>query len=146
MSVFAARLNRLPSSERRVIRLALRKVATIETLTAAQFGDLANALLAAWEGGRLRGIIDDISRVENMEASVLLSILAEEQILSALHIAEVVRGKVGIINGLRKRIEHRELENNIRDYIAEHPWLISPDWEKFAVETSLKSLLTRVSS
>jgi hypothetical protein len=92
-------------------------------------------------GGRLRGIIDDIARVEHMEASVLLSILAEEQVLSALHIAEVVRAKVGIIHGLRKRIERRELENDIRDYIAEHPWLVAPEWETFSVETSLNRFI-----
>ena len=118
LTVFGARLNKLPSSERRTVKRALQRIASIETLNTTEFADLANALLTAWEGGRLRGIIDDISRVENMEASVLLSILAEEQVLSALHIAEVVRAKVGIINGLQKRIERRELENNIRDYIA----------------------------
>jgi hypothetical protein len=76
--------------------------------------------------------------MEDMTEGVLLSLLAEERVLSALHIAETVKSKVNIVHGLRKRIEKRELENSIRDYIAQHPWLISPQWETFQVEKSLK--------
>jgi Histidine kinase-, DNA gyrase B-, and HSP90-like ATPase len=141
LSSFGARLARLGASEARIVKGALGRLAAIETLTDEQFSNLANGLLTAWEGGKLKGIIDDIGRVEHMEAGVLLSLLAEEQVLSALHVAEIVRAKVGIINGLRKRILARELENDIRDYIAENPWLINPDWETFRIETSLRTFI-----
>ena len=76
-----------------------------------------------------------------MNEGVLLSLLAEAQVLSALHVAESVKAKVEIIDGLRKRILERDLENAVRDYIAENPWLLSPEWETFRKEISVKNLV-----
>ena len=138
---FAQRLGRLRSSEKRTVVSALRRVATIEALSDEQFADLSSGILTAWEGGRLRELIEDVSNVEDMDEGVLLSLLAEAQVLSALHVAEAVKAKVEIIEGLGKRIEERDLENAVRDYIAENPWLLSPQWETFKVETSVRHLV-----
>lgn len=138
---FTSRLERLRPSERRTVVNALRKVATIEALSDEQFADLSSGILTAWEGGRLRELIENVSSVEDMDETVLLTLLAEAQVLSALHVAEAVRAKVEIIEGLRKRIEERDLENAVRDYIAGNPWLLSPRWETFKVETSVRNLV-----
>ena len=138
---FAQRLDRLRSSEKRTVVTALRKVATIEALSDDQFADLSGGILTAWEGGRLRELIENVSSVEDMDEAVLLSLLAEAQVLSALHVAEAVKAKVEIIEGLRRRIEERDLENAVRDYIAGNPWLLSPQWETFKVETSVRILV-----
>ena len=137
---FSQRLDRLRASEKRTVVSALRRVATIEALSDEQFADLSSGILTAWEGGRLRELIEDVSNVEDMDEGVLLTLLAEAQVLSALHVAEAVKAKVEIIEGLRKRIEGRDLENAVRDYIAENPWLLSPQWETFKVETSVRHL------
>lgn len=138
---FSQRLDRLRPSERRTVVSALRRVATIEALSDEQFADLSSGILTAWEGGRLRELIEDVSSVEDMDEGVLLSLLAEAQVLNALHVAEAVKAKVEIIEGLRRRIEERDLENAVRDYIAENPWLLSPQWETFKVETSVRHLV-----
>ena len=138
---FAQRLDRLRASEKRTVVTALRKVATIEALSDDQFADLSGGILTAWEGGRLRELIENVSSVEDMDEAVLLSLLAEAQVLSALHVAEAVKAKVEIIEGLRRRIEERDLENAVRDYIAGNPWLLSPQWETFKVETSVRILV-----
>ena len=138
---FTRRLERLRPTEKRTVVIALRKVATIEALSDEQFVELSNGILTAWEGGRLRELIQDVSNVEDMDEGVLLSLLAEAQVLSALHVAESVKAKVEIMEGLRKRIEERDLENAVRDYIAENPWLLSPKWDTFKVETSVRTLV-----
>lgn len=69
-----------------------------------------------------------MASVETMDEGVLLNLLAEAQVLNTLHVAEAVRAKVEIVAGLRKRIEDRDLENAVRDHIAENPWLLSPEW------------------
>ena len=143
---FSERLERLKGTEKRTVRSALRKVAAIETLSDDQFADLSNGILTAWEGGRLRSLIEDVSNVEDMDETVLLSLLAEAQVLNALHIAEAVKAKVDIIEGLRRRIADRDLENAVRDYIAQNPWLLSPEWETFKVESSVKSLLAEAAA
>ena len=143
---FTQRLNRLRPSENRTVVTALRKVATIEALSDEQFADLSGGILTAWEGGRLRELIENVSSVEDMDEAVLLSLLAEAQVLSALHVAEAVKAKVEIVEGLRRRIEERDLENAVRDYIAGNPWLLSPQWETFKVETSVRTLVTEAAA
>ncbi|GAA0479242.1 hypothetical protein GCM10009096_21610 [Parasphingorhabdus litoris] len=138
---FKDRLDAFPPPERKIVRGAIRKIATIETLNFDQFGSLAEAILTAWEGGRLKGLISDLATVETMDEGLLLSLLAEAQVLTALHAAETVRTKLDIIHGLRMRIETKELENKVRDYIYENPWLLSPEWDSFKKEISLKTLM-----
>ncbi len=138
---FSHRLEKLKGTEKRTVHSALRKVAAIEALSDDQFADLSSGILTAWEGGRLRELIEDVSNVDDMDESRLLSLLAEAQVLNALHVAEAVKAKVDIIEGLRRRIDNRDLENAVRDYIADNPWLLSPHWETFKVETSVKHVL-----
>ena len=138
---FGKRLGRLPTSERRTVERALKKLGQIEAISDEQFEGLAEALLMAWEGGRLKELIDRVANTEEMNAAQLVSLLTEEQVLSALHIAETVRAKIAIIDNLKERIENKELELAVRDFIAKHPWLISPEWETFRVENSVKHLL-----
>ena len=143
LASFSDRLDRLKSTERRTVRTALTRLASIEALSNEQFEDLSASMLTAWEDGRLRELIKDVSNVEEMDESGLLKLLAEAQILNALHVAEAVKAKIEIINGLSERIKARELENAVRDYIAENPWLISPQWETFRKETKIDHLLSK---
>ncbi|MBO9712463.1 ATP-binding protein [Sphingomonas sp.] len=138
---FAQRLENLPPTERKIVRTALLRVAQVEAIDDEQFGGLAQAILTAWEGGRLRGLIDDISRMDGLAEGALLHLLAEAQVIGALHMAEVVETRIGIIQGLERRIADRDLENAVRDYIAVNPWLIGPRWETFRKEISLNSFI-----
>lgn len=137
---FSQRLASLPSTEAKIVKQALRQLARIGPLDDTKFQELAGAILTAWEGGRLKGIIGEVARLESMDAGVLLGVLAEEQVLTTLHLGEVVKLKIGVIDGLRRRIRERDLENAIRDYIAKSPWLIAPEWETFAVERRITHL------
>jgi hypothetical protein len=74
--------------------------------------------------------------------SEFLKLLVEAQVLTALNVAEAVKTKMATVEGLRERIKNRELENTVRDYIAENPWLISGKWETFRKETSIAKLAT----
>jgi hypothetical protein len=82
---------------------------------------LAGAVLTAWEGGRLRDIIEQVARMETMDAEVLVSVRSEHQVLTALHVAEAVKLKLGVVDGLRRRIPARDLETAVRNYVAATP-------------------------
>ena len=141
MAPFSRRLDKLNSTERQTVTGALKRVATVEALSEDQFSDLSNAILTAWERVRLRQLIEDVAGAEVMDEGILLGLLAEAQVLNALHIAEAIRAKLEILSGLRKRIEEHERENAVRDYIANNPWLLSPKWETFKRETSVRNLV-----
>ena len=140
---FFPMLKRLKSTERRTVSTILKKVAMIEALNKQQCREFCEGILKAWDRGRLRGLIEGISNVDVLDEKELLKLLAEERVLTALSVKEIVEAKLGIIRGLRKRIEKRALENKTRDYIAENPWLLSPEWETFKKETSIKNIMDR---
>ncbi|WP_084588856.1 ATP-binding protein [Micromonospora globosa] len=140
LSPFSNRLQKLESHERRIVDRALKAIARISVLSDDDFAQLANAILSAWEGGRLRELIDKLSQTAELDAEVLVKILAESRVMNALHAAERVRVQLNLIAGLEERIKNKELENAVRDYIAENPWMISPEWDTYKVEKSLNTI------
>jgi hypothetical protein len=141
---FSTRLNRLERPERKIVERALKSIARITSLSEEQFADLAQAMLGAWEGGRLKDLIDELASADSMDADQLLKILSESRVMSALHAAEHVKAQLNLITGLEERVQRRELENHVRDYIADNPWLISPRWETFRVERDVHGLMQEV--
>ena len=141
LSPFADRLAQLQDYERPTVKKALTQLATLPKLSKDKFVSVCNAVLTAWEHGRLRNLIANIADVDELDEGVVLDIMGEAEVLTALSMAESVKAKIKIIEGLERRIQARDLENPLRDYIAEHPWLLSPRWESFRVERSLAGTL-----
>lgn len=140
---FSSRLEKFPPHERAVVKNALTKLANVARISEQTYVSLSNAVLTAWEKGRLKELIYNLSQVGESSPDEVLGLLVEADVLTALNVAESVKTRLDSIQGLKYRIETRELENSIRDYIAEHPWLLSPDWEKFEKELSVKNLIDR---
>ena len=140
---FSDRLALLPKHERRTVKRALTSLGGIPTLSSTQFDDLGRAVLGAWEQGRLTELIAEIADSEDLNESALLDVLMEARVLTALQTVEVVRTKLEAIQGLRKRIAEKELENAVRDFIAKNPWLISPEWETFKKESGLRQIIEK---
>jgi len=138
---FSARLQRLQPYERRTVDSALKKLGSISSLDDEQFTDLGNAMLTAWEKGRLRELIDNLAHTENINPGSFLKLLVEADVLSALNAAEVVKTKLENVRGLRLLVDKGELENAVRDYVAKKPYLLDPKWETFKKETSVKHFL-----
>jgi hypothetical protein len=141
MTPFAARLDKLENYERKIVRRALESIARIAVLSDSEFADLAHAILTAWEGGRLRDLINRLADSADLDAEDLVQILVESRVMTALHAAERVKSQLNLINGLEERVQRKELELAVRDYIAENPWMISPEWETFRKERSVANLL-----
>lgn len=141
VSEFGPRLEKLPKHERAVVKQAIHKLADMPRMTREQFIDAGSSILFAWEKGRLRDLIADLAGMREATEQELLEILFESQVLTAVQTLEAVRAKVDVIEGLRERIQERQLENKVRDYIADNPWLISPEWERFKREVGVKKWL-----
>lgn len=137
------RLTKLHGHERRTVEQALRKVASVSQISNTQFIEIGNAILLSWEQGKLKDLVNALAETQEMDERQLLSILLESQVVTALHTLEAVEAKVNTIEGLAKRIHNRETENAIRDYIAENPWLISPQWELFLKEKSVPNFIVQ---
>jgi len=141
ITTFSDRMSKLPPREQKTIKRALTSLGGIPTLSDSQFQSLGGAILQAWEQGRLHDLIEDLASSENVTSEWLLSALTEADVLVALNLAEAVRTKIEAIKGLRSLVEKAELENSIRDYIAEKPYLLNPKWETFKKEVSVKRFM-----
>lgn len=146
LSPFSRRIEKLLRSEQKIVTQALKKLASVSKIKTEEFSDIGNAVLTAWEGGRLKDLISELASVEDMSDEKLLEILLEAKVLTALHTAEAVKAKIDTIKGLEQRIKDRELENPLRDFIADSPWLISPEWETFKKELRVTKLLEEAAS
>lgn len=135
MSRFGSRLARLARHEQGMVRSILKKLAGVQSIRDDKFEDLAGAVLASWEGGRLRDLWHDIAERDSLSESDLLDILMETNVVTALNVAEAARTKVAALEHLEDRVERRALERDVRDRVASNPWLISPEWEYYKKET-----------
>lgn len=141
LSPLEPRLEALSLHDRKTVKSALTKLAEVESISSDVFVEIAGSILTAWEKGRLKELIQSISESDHLDESAFLELLLEAEVLTSLQTAEAVRTKIDAIQELKVRIERRDKENSLRDYIAEHPWLISPMWETFIVERSVENVM-----
>lgn len=139
---FSERLSRFQPNEQKVVRAALKKIAGVRSLTSGDFVSLGESMLVEWEHGRLKELVATVAEARDLPDETLISILVEANVLTALAGAEAARTKLLVVAGLKERVEQRELENPLRDYIAEHPWLLGPEWETYKRETRVTNLLS----
>jgi hypothetical protein len=138
---FKDRLDKLPASERKTVKSVLIKIANFERLDQKRFEEWCGDILTSWETGRLRGLLEDISNSESIDTTRMLEILQEAQVLTSLNIAESIKTKIYAIAELKKRVDAKDLENSIRDFIYENPWLIHPKWESYKKERSVSHIV-----
>lgn len=146
ISGFRERLDDLPKTERRTVETVLKKIATFERLGQTRFKEWCDDILASWEKGRLRNIITELSEREELDEIEFIEILSEADVLTALNIAESIKTKIVAIGELKNRVDSRELENKVRDYIYSHPWIIHPKWETYKKERSVENLIKDIAN
>ena len=139
---FGERMQKLQPSEQKSLKKAINKIAEIEELSEDKFEVLTDGLLLAAENGRLQQLIVDIGEQEdNFDAGKFLELLAEEKVLSAVQIGETIYNKIQVLKMLYSKVNNRERENPIRDFIADHSWIIAPAYDTFLKEKNMKTLI-----
>jgi len=138
---FTKRILNFPAHEQKTINTALMKIAEIETIEEEQLETICGSMVTAWEAGRLKELIHDLSEVEEPNSDSILSLFAEAEVLTALNTAEVIKTKLASIEVLEQAVEKQLLENKLRDHVAAHPYIIDPRWDTYKIETSLRYLL-----
>lgn len=146
VSGFRERLDTLPSYERKTVESVLKKIASFERLGKARFTEWCDDILTSWENGRLKELISKIGDQDNLDESQFLEILSEAQVLTSLNIAEAIRTKVAAIGELKRLVDTGELETRVRDYIYDHPWIVSPEWESYRKEEGVRTLIEEIAN
>ena len=141
MSIFKTRLDGLDHSKRVGAKKILSKIGSIPTISDKDYQEIAMAVILAIEKGRLDELWGKISDSKTFDTDKFLSVLAEAGVISALTVAEYVKTNLLTISQLKKYVTNKEYETKIRDYVAEHPQLLGPEWELFKQERSLKKTI-----
>jgi hypothetical protein len=141
VATFSDRLEKLPPHESKIVKRVLTKLGGMTALSQQHYEEVGVAVLTSWEEGRLHDLIAEIAEREDFNEQDLLKVLLEAEVLSALGVAEAAKTKLLTIANLKERLDKKQLENAVRNYIAKHPWLISPIWETFKVEQSVNDVI-----
>ena len=141
MSIFKTRLEKLDHSKRAGTKKILNKIGSISTIADKDYQEIAISVILAIEKGRLDELWEKISNSETFDTDRFLSVLTEAGVISALTVAEYVKTNLLTISQLKKYVTNKEYETKIRDYVAEHPQLLGPEWELFKQERSLKKTI-----
>lgn len=138
---FSDRLEKLPKHEAKTVKKVLTKLGGIVDLKNHQYEELATAILTAWETGRLQELIKEIKGSDMLDSKKFLGLLVEAGVVSALNVAEAIKTKGVTIKRLKQMVRNKSLESEVRDHLAQNPWILSPEWETFRKETRANSII-----
>jgi hypothetical protein len=138
------RLSRLQPSERDEARRIIRELAAIESVTNEpdRARDLLDMVLRAFEDTAFFSLLRALSKADQTEREEVLRLVTEFDVFETIKMAEVVRGRVGVIQKFQQMIESDVPEKpDMQDFLFKHPWLIDPEWLVVEHEKGLERLL-----
>jgi hypothetical protein len=96
----------------------------------------------AFEHLRYKENLDALEQISAENIETVGEIFAQLDDIEASLYHQILSGRIEVIETLQTKVGSNELENVIRDYIAEHLWLLDPSWERATdsefIESSLK--------
>jgi hypothetical protein len=97
----------------------------------------------AFEHLRYKENLDALEDITPENIEMVGEIFAQLDDIEASLYHQIISGRIEVIETLQVKVGSNELENVIRDYIAEHLWLLDPAWERATdsefIESSLKN-------
>ena len=138
------RLEKLNGPKRKEANKVLQKIGTISSIDESQYEDIAHSVIFAIEQDRLHELWAEIEKADTLDGEKFISVLMEAGVISALNMAESVKTNLITISKLKSLITDKVNESQIRNYIAENPQLLGPEWELFEREKSLKNTILKI--
>ena len=83
----------------------------------------------AFENLRLRNILDRLDKISASDVAMLGEVFSQLDDLEASTYYETAKRRVRVIDKLIMLLQKNEYEDEIRDHLFAHPWLLNPSWE-----------------
>lgn len=136
------RIERFPERERRELKAAIGKIAAISTIEDDRLDELVDFLIKAYENDLFMTVIRQLNAASVEEQQKLLEIVKEWDVLEAIATAQVVKGRLEVIEKFQQMIAAGVREKpDMHDHLRDHPWLIDPTWNMVEHERSLDKVL-----
>ncbi len=141
---FMARVAKFPTRERRELTKAIQKLTEIPTIDDERLRELVEFLVRAYENEHFLELIRQLNAADPGALAEVLGLLAEWDVLEAVATAQIVRGRLQIIDTFEQLIETGAPEKpDMHDFLKEHPWLIDPTWTTVEHEKGLDTVLQK---
>ena len=134
---FFSRIDNLSSEqEKRDLTSALTKVASLERITEDDFKVIANSMVSGVERESVKKVIQRINATSDEALPELFEAIKEWDIISAVSTAEIVFGRIKIIEQFKKHIDDRLPEKagkgllDMQTFIKQDPWLLGHRYEQ----------------
>lgn len=134
---FFTRIDKFSSKEeKKDIITALTKIATIERITPEDFNVIANSLISGAERESVKKVIQRINTSSDDALPELYEAIKEWDIISAVSTAEVIHGRIKIIDQFKKHIDDRLPEKSshekmdMQTFLKDYPWLLGHRYEQ----------------
>ncbi|SOD78324.1 ATP-binding protein [Spirosoma fluviale] len=134
-SQYNERIDRLAKQEREDLLLALDKVAEIERINEGDFKIIASSMISGVERESVKKVIKKINATDENSLASLIEAVHEWDVIAAVSTAEVIAGKIEIINQFDKYIKARLPEKagkgkpDMQTFLKDHPWLLGHEYE-----------------
>ncbi|MEQ6119056.1 hypothetical protein AAOP42_06000 [Reichenbachiella sp. MALMAid0571] len=134
---FFSRIQNLSSTqEKKDLTTALTKIATIERINESDFRAIASSMVSGFERESVKKIIQRINTASENALPELFEVIKEWDIISSVSTAEIVFGKIQIIDQFKKHIDNRLAEKapkgemDMQSFIKDYPWLLGHEYEQ----------------
>lgn len=134
---FFSRIDKLAlKEEKKDLTNALTKIASLERISEDDFKVIANAMVSGVERESVKKVIQRINTASDDALPELYEAIREWDIISAVSTAEVVFGRIAIIDQFKKHIDDRLPEKgkkgglDMQTFIKDYPWLLGHRFEQ----------------
>ena len=136
------RIRQLPDSQQRELFTAVDSLTSVETIDQERLNEIVDFLLRAYENDHLLNLIRQINSADSQSLEQLRAVVDEWDVLEAIAVAQVVRGRIAMVDKFKELIDEDAPElPDMRDFIETHPWALRPEWSPLERERSLERVL-----
>ena len=141
---YMSMVEKFPEREQKELLSAIRTLADIPTITNDRLDELVRILIQAFENDHFLNVIRALRDIEESAQDELVRLIEDWDVIEAVQTAQLVRGRVEIIETFELMIDRRVPEKpDMQDFLKTHPWLIDPSWQMMAHEKALDTVLEK---
>lgn len=139
-----ARIEKFSGREKQELIKAVQKLTEISTITDERLQELVEFLIRAYENEHFLEVIRQLNSADPKDLGDVLGLLAEWDVLEAVATAQIVRGRLQIIDTFEKLIADGVPEKpDMHEFLKKHPWLVDPTWTTVEHEKALDTVLEK---
>ena len=141
-TTYMKRIEKFPERQQKELLKAIQTLADSPTMESDRLDQIVEILLNAYENEQFFALLKELSELTASDQKSILDLMSEWDILEAVQAAQLVRGRVVVIQTLKRLIKERAPEKpTMQDLLREHPWIIDPMWQLLHHERSLDTVL-----